>query len=177
MTFDARALQVAASISEQRLWQRHMAISKFGATGRGGVNRQALSIAEGQARKLLLEWTGARGFKATVDPIGNLFIRREGIDQYALPVVAGSILIVNRPAAILMGFSAYSPLLRSLETIDEHRIGTQRPLELVVWTNEEGSPLSADYDGLRCIRRRPSLEKALTAKDRDGYRLPKRWPK
>ncbi|MFZ1212834.1 MAG: M20 family metallo-hydrolase, partial [Pseudolabrys sp.] len=136
--------------------------------GRGGVNRQALSIAEGEARSQLLEWSETRGFKATVDAIGNLFIRREGTDRYALPVVAGSHLDSQPTGGNFDGVFGVLAALEVMETIDEHRLATQRPLELVVWTNEEGSRFQPTTMGSAVYAGAFTLEKALAAKDRDG---------
>ena len=55
-----------------------------------------------------------------------------------------------------------------METIDEHRLATQRPLELVVWTNEEGSRFQPTTMGSAVYAGAFTLEKALAAKDRDG---------
>ena len=46
MTLDGSARAVAgavAAVKQDRLWQRHLQIAEIGATGRGGVNRQALT--------------------------------------------------------------------------------------------------------------------------------------
>ena len=65
-------------------------MAEIGAIVGNGVNRQALSPEDVRARALLLEWAGARGWQAAVDPIANLFVRRPGRDPAAAPVVAGS---------------------------------------------------------------------------------------
>ncbi len=85
----ATVAAVVEAVQEDRLWQRHMEIAAIGATGRGGVNRQALTPEDGQARRLVLEWASRRGFTASVDGIGNLFIRRAGAQPTADPMVAG----------------------------------------------------------------------------------------
>lgn len=74
----ASVAAIVEAVREDRLWQRHMDIAAIGATGRGGVNRQALTAEDGQARRLMLEWAAEHGFTASVDAIGNLFIRRAG---------------------------------------------------------------------------------------------------
>jgi N-carbamoyl-L-amino-acid hydrolase len=78
------------AIDQQRLWNRHMAIARHGATGRGGVNRQALTEDDGKARAELAGWAAARGFGLFVDEAANLYIRRDGSDPDASPVMSGS---------------------------------------------------------------------------------------
>ena len=47
---------VVQAVREDRLWQRHMDLARIGATDRGGVNRQALTPEDGEARLLMLGW-------------------------------------------------------------------------------------------------------------------------
>src|SRR5499427_7389460 len=81
---------VVKAVREDRLWQHLTDIASIGATGRGGVNRQALTPEDTEARLRLLAWAAKRGFSASVDAIGNVFMRRPGNDPTARPVVAGS---------------------------------------------------------------------------------------
>ena len=83
-------MSVAGAVREDRLWQRHAAMAKLGGTPKGGVNRQALSAEDAAARNLLASWAKARGFSIFTDAIGNLFVRREGSEPAALPVMSGS---------------------------------------------------------------------------------------
>src|SRR5258708_25947837 len=80
----------ASAVKEDRLWQRHVDMAKLGGTPKGGVNRQALSPEDAAARNLLAAWATARGFAIFTDAIGNLFVRREGTDAQAAPVMSGS---------------------------------------------------------------------------------------
>ncbi len=70
--------KVVGAVSEERLWQRVMAMAAYGATTKGGVNRQAASSEDAAAQNQLMLWGAARGFASFRDEIGNLFIRRDG---------------------------------------------------------------------------------------------------
>src|SRR5437588_6256341 len=87
---DTNAAKVAAAVDEARLWKRHRAMAKLGATPRGGVRSLALDANDNEARRVLVEWARGLGFIASLDPIGNLFIRREGSARDAEPVMSGS---------------------------------------------------------------------------------------
>src|SRR5215469_1034837 len=130
---------VIGRIDEQRLWERHREIAQFGATGRGGVNRQALTPEDTAARRQLLAWAAVRGFAASIDSIGNLFIRRAGRDPHATPIVAGSHLDTQPTGGNFDGVYGVLAAFEVLEAAQEARIATARPIEAVVWTNEEGS--------------------------------------
>src|SRR5262245_31477281 len=77
-------------VDAARLWQRHVEMGRIGATPKGGVNRQALSAEDARARGQLTAWAKARGFGVFTDAIGNLFVRREGTDKAARPILTGS---------------------------------------------------------------------------------------
>lgn len=138
MTEPSSGARAAAAVQEERLWQRHMETARFGATPRGGINRQALSAEDIAVRRWLLDWAGARGFAAGVDGIGNLFIRRPGTDPAAAPVVAGSHMDTQPAGGKFDGVFGVLAALEALDAADDAGIATRRPLEAVAWCNEEG---------------------------------------
>src|SRR3954452_8925900 len=135
----ADTIRVSAAIREDRLWQRHADMAKLGATAKGGVNRQALSPEDAAARRLLASWAAARGFAVATDAIGNLFVRREGTERSAAPVMTGSHLDSQPTGGRFDGAYGVLAGFEVLEGLADARIATRRPVELVAWTNEEGS--------------------------------------
>ena len=165
------AVSVAAvveAVREDRLWQRHMDIAAIGATGRGGVNRQALTPEDGQARRLMLEWASELGFTASVDAIGNLFIRRAGAQPTSDPVVAGSHLDSQPTGGNFDGVFGVLAALEVLEAANDAGVVTGRPLELVVWTNEEGARFQPATMGSAVHAGALQLETVLASRDSDG---------
>ena len=81
---------VADHVVRDRLWERHMLLARHGATAANGVNRQALSAAEIAARRELIGWGADLGLKPYSDAAGNFFLRLEGRDPAAAPVLSGS---------------------------------------------------------------------------------------
>ena len=65
-------------------------MAEIGATGRGGVNRQALTPEDVKARQLIVRWGLELGLEPFTDEIGNIFLRRAGTDAGSPPVLAGS---------------------------------------------------------------------------------------
>lgn len=80
------AERAASRINEHRLWQRLMEMARCGATPRGGVNRQALSPEDGEARRLIVGWARERRCDVATDAIGNLYLRRPGTAPDSSPV-------------------------------------------------------------------------------------------
>ena len=129
---------IVKAINKDRLWQRHMDLAKIGATAKGGVNREAFTEEEILARKKLASWANSRGFKCSIDPIGNLFFRRNGSDAEALPVVTGSHIDSQPTGGKFDGAYGVLAGLEVLESAEDIGLVTKRPLEFVAWTNEEG---------------------------------------
>src|SRR4029453_15417909 len=115
------------AVAEGRLWQRHMDLARIGATGRGGVNRQALIPEDVEARLRVLGWAATRGFSASVDAIGNVFIRRPGSDPTASPVVAGSHLDTQPTGGNFDGVYGVLAAVEVLEAASDAGGTTDRP--------------------------------------------------
>src|SRR5918996_4712457 len=145
-----------------------MAMAKIGAIADDGVNRQALSAEDIRARALLLEWTGARGWQPAVDPIANLFIRRPGRDPAAAPVVAGSHMDSQPAGGRFDGIFGVLAGLEALEALDAAGITTDRPIDLVAWTNEEGGRFQPGAMGSAVFTGALDLQSCLGLTDAGG---------
>jgi len=162
------SVTVAPLINGPRLWDRHRAMAKIGATGKGGVNRQALTPDDTEGRRLLLDWAAARGYTATIDPIGNLFIRRPGANAKLSPVMTGSHLDTQPTGGKFDGVFGVLAGFEVLETLDDFGVVTERPTELVVWMNEEGSRFRPLTMGSAVAAGAIPLEHALAILDGKG---------
>lgn len=165
------AFDVVAAVDQERLWQRHMEIAKFGATGRGGVRRLALTEDDTNARKAVLSWCHAQGMSAAIDDIGNLFIRRDGLQGDAAPVVSGSHLDTQPAGGNFDGIFGVLAAVEVLCAADDVGFQTKRPMEAVVWTNEEGARFQPTTMGSNIFAGGIALADALDTCDRDGIRL------
>ena len=77
-------------INNNRLWQRHNELANHGKTENGGVNRQALSNEDLNARKHIINWLKKLNLEVYTDGAANLFFRLEGINKNSPPVLTGS---------------------------------------------------------------------------------------
>src|SRR5919201_2177797 len=159
---------VVNAVREDRLWQRLMDMATIGATGRGGVNRQALTPEDAEARLRLLAWAAKRGFSASVDAIGNLFIRRAGNDPTASPVLAGSHLDTQPTGGNFAGGYGVTAAFEVLEAVSDVGVTTNCPLEAVIWTNEEGARFQPTTMGSAVFAGALPLETALATTDAAG---------
>jgi N-carbamoyl-L-amino-acid hydrolase len=125
-------------VDEQRLWARHMEFAKLGATPRGGVRRLALDGNDIEARRRLVAWARGLGFSAFLDPVGNLFLRREGSERDAPPILAGSHTDTQPSGGRFDGIYGVLAACEAIEAIERAGVATRRAVEAVVWTCEEG---------------------------------------
>ena len=125
-------------VNERRLWSRLEAMGKIGATARGGCNRQALTTEDAAGRELFMTWCREAGCDIRIDEIGNIFARRQGRDNSLPAVITGSHLDTQPTGGKYDGVYGVLAGLEVLETLNDHNIETDHPLEVVVWTNEEG---------------------------------------
>ncbi|MBV9811207.1 MAG: Zn-dependent hydrolase [Acetobacteraceae bacterium] len=136
---DARVRSSNIRIDGRRLWDGLMAMARIGATPKGGVRRLALSEVDRQGRDRFRALCEAIGLAVRVDAMGNMFARREGSDPARLPVLFGSHLDSQPSGGKFDGALGVLAGLEVMRTLDEAGIVTEAPLELVNWTDEEGS--------------------------------------
>ena len=122
-----------------RLWDALMELAQIGATAKGGVCRLALTDLDRQGRDLVTGWARKEGMTVTVDQIGNVFMRRPGRDNSLAPVVTGSHIDTQPTGGKFDGNYGVLAGLEVIRTLNQHGIATDAPLEVVIWTNEEGS--------------------------------------
>ncbi|MCZ6597290.1 MAG: M20 family metallo-hydrolase [Planctomycetota bacterium] len=163
--------RTAAAVRRDRLWQRHADMARIGATPRGGVNRQALTPEDARARRLLCDRAAERGFAVATDDVGNLFVRRPGSDPEARPVLTGSHLDTQPTGGRFDGAYGVLAGFEVLEALEDAGVATRRPIDVVVWTNEEGSRFQPGIMGSAVFVGDARLRDALAATDADGVRL------
>jgi len=145
-----------------------MAMAEIGPTANGGSNRQAISDEDAAGRSLLLEWASAAGCTSETDEIGNLFIRRPGRDDSLPPVLMGSHLDTQPTGGRFDGVYGVLGGFEVIESLNDQGHQTEAPIELAVWTNEEGSRFQYSMMGSAVWADWLELETALAIVDKDG---------
>lgn len=155
-------------INGQRLWTSLMAMAEIGATARGGSCRLALSDEDRAGRELFAHWCTEAGMSLSVDPIGNLFARRPGSDPDAAPVMMGSHLDTQPEGGRFDGVYGVLAGLEVVRTLNDLGIQTRKPLEVAVWTNEEGARFTPAMFGSAVFTGVMALDAALAVRDAGG---------
>lgn len=154
--------------SQDRLWASLMTMAEIGATPRGGVGRLALTDLDRQARDLFVSWCEEAGCTVFVDRIGNVIARRAGQDEKAEPVMTGSHLDTQPLGGKFDGIYGVLAGLEVVRTLNDAGIETRRPIDVVVWTDEEGARFRAGLPGSSVFTGSAALEKMLACSDADG---------
>ncbi|MBC3935899.1 Zn-dependent hydrolase [Undibacterium rugosum] len=156
------------AVNGQRMWQSLMDLAQIGATEKGGNCRLALTELDGKGRDLLVSWMEQAGLKISVDQIGNIFGRREGRNSTLPPIVTGSHIDTQPTGGKFDGCYGVLAGLEVMRILNDNDVVTEAPLELAIWTNEEGSRFVPVMMGSGVFAGKFPLETALNARDQQG---------
>ncbi|MBY0332841.1 MAG: Zn-dependent hydrolase [Acetobacteraceae bacterium] len=155
-------------IDGRRLWGSLMAMAEIGATPKGGVRRLALTGVDRQGRDRFRAWCEAVGLAMRVDAMGNMFARREGRDPSRPPVLMGSHLDSQPSGGRFDGALGVLAGLEVMRTLHDLDLVTEAPIELVNWTDEEGSRFGHSLLGSGAWAGVYPHDKVYALRDTDG---------
>lgn len=168
----AAVSRAAASVRADRLHACLLGLARFGAAAGGGVARQALTAQELQARRWLAGQFAARpGYAVAIDEAANVFVRRLGSDPALPPVMTGSHADTQPLGGWLDGAFGVAAGLEVFEALDEAGLRTRRNLDVVMWTNEEGSRFAPGLMGSVSYSQPERLADFLDVADAQGIRF------
>lgn len=166
-THVATTTSPSSAVDERRLWQRHLALAAHGATPAGGVNRQALTPAEGKARRTLVDWARQLSLEPSSDCVGNLFLEMPGESDEA-PVLSGSHIDTQPTGGRFDGAYGVLAALEALQAMRDLGLRPRRPLRVVAWMNEEGGRFAPGMMGSAVFTGRRELDAVLAVCDAEG---------
>ena len=113
-------------------------LSEFGRNPDGGVTRTGFSETDMAAREYVMGLMKQAALEVRVDPAGNIFGLRAGSEK--LPIL----LFGSHIDSVLHGgnFDGDVGSMGAIEVIralNDGNVKTRHPLEVVIWTNEEGN--------------------------------------
>jgi N-carbamoyl-L-amino-acid hydrolase len=144
-------------------------VSRFGATGQpGGVSRPSFSPADRQVRAWLADQADRSGLAMRTDGIGNVFLRLPGGGD-GPAVWAGSHLDSVPDGGAFDGALGSLAALEAARRLVEERVPLRRPVEVVVFADEEGS--YHHLCGSTALVRDYHPDELAALRGRDGDRL------
>ncbi len=127
------------AIDPHRLWDDIMETAAFGATAKGGICRLTLSDEDRKVRDWFKARAEALGCRVTVDDMGNMFARMEGSRADIPPIAMGSHLDTQPTGGKFDGVLGVLSAFEVLRTLRDAGYETYAPIEVINFTNEEGS--------------------------------------
>ncbi|WP_428240232.1 Zn-dependent hydrolase [Gynuella sp.] len=161
----------ALKVNGDRLWDSLMEMAKIGATEKGGCRRLALTDLDKQGRELYIKWAEEAGCTVKIDQIGNIMATRPGEDPNLAPVGTGSHLDTQPSGGKFDGVFGVLSGLEVVRRMNDLGIKTRHPIEISVWTNEEGSRFAPAMMGSGVVSGRFTLQEILDKTDVEGIRL------
>lgn len=134
----AVAERALRAVHGERLREAIATLARFGGRDDGGVARETLCEADLQARQHLVRQARSMGWAVEIDDCANLFFRRAGRSDLP-PVMTGSHVDTQPVGGKLDGAYGVVAGLEVLQALHDAGVQTERPVEVAVWTNEEGS--------------------------------------
>jgi N-carbamoyl-L-amino-acid hydrolase len=146
-------------------------MAEIGRVGVSGVNRQAFSTEDIRARQLLCNWAIQLGLHVFTDAVANLFFRYQPEGALGSPVLTGSHADSQPSGGRFDGIYGVLAGLEAVQAIQESGLKIQRPLEVVVWSNEEGSRFAPGAMGSMVFTGLRKVEEFLDKRDINGVVL------
>jgi N-carbamoyl-L-amino-acid hydrolase len=154
-SLQAARTQNAVGIDAAALRGRIEALSAFGRPAGGtfesGVSRVAYSDADVAGRKYVIDLMRGAKLEPRIDAAGNILARREGTDRSAPPILFGSHIDSVPSGGNFDGDLGSLAALAVLEALDKAGHTTRHPLEIAVWSAEEGVAFGRGVAGSRIV--------------------------
>jgi beta-ureidopropionase / N-carbamoyl-L-amino-acid hydrolase len=127
------------AIDADALWDDIMRSAAIGATDKGGICRLTLTDLDRQVRDWFRREVEALGCEVSVDDMGVMYARRAGLRDDVPPIAMGSHLDTQPTGGKFDGVLGVFAALEALRTLHKAGYRTFAPIEIINWTNEEGS--------------------------------------
>ncbi len=173
MTSTTLANSARLNIDGTRLWESLMTLAKIGATPKGGVKRLTLTDLDRQGRDLVVGWLKQAGCEISVDDIGNVYAIRKAMarDPGAPAVAVGSHVDTQPSGGRFDGAYGVLAGVEVIRALNDAGIQTEKPVAVVIWTNEEGSRFTPVMMGSGVYANAFDSAYCLQQQDRDGMRV------
>jgi len=130
--------QESPRIDAGRITSRLEALGEIGKTAEGGVSRPAFSEPDIRGRAYVIGLMKESGLEVRIDPVGNIIGRRTGKDKEAQPVVLASHIDTVPNGGKYDGALGVIAALECVQALGESGTQTHHPVEVIVFTDEEG---------------------------------------
>ncbi|HMB63346.1 MAG TPA: Zn-dependent hydrolase [Eudoraea sp.] len=158
-------MQSQIKVDQDRLEARIFKLAEFGLQDNGETERVAFSNADIAARAWVIEQMKAMDLETSIDFAGNITGIRKGREGSRKPIAFGSHIDRVPNGGNYDGCVGAMAALEVIQTLNENNIKTRHPLEVIIFSNEEGGVM-----GSRAIAGHLG-ENALNVVNSTGYSM------
>ena len=139
------------NVNRERIMQRIDAFAGFNDNDDGGISRFSYGRADADARAWLMQICRELKLQVTVDPVGNIRARYEGVDSSLMPVLVGSHIDSVRNGGKYDGIVGVVGAMEVLTVMRENNCLPRRSVELIIFAEEEGSNFGTTMVGSKTL--------------------------
>ncbi|MBU1760608.1 MAG: Zn-dependent hydrolase, partial [Bacteroidetes bacterium] len=126
------------NVNQQRIEKRITELAQFGKDANGKGYRVAYTKGDIEGRNYFMGLMRNAGLEVSIDNAGNIIGKRKGKNPLLKPLAFGSHLDMVPDGGNYDGCLGSIAALELMEVLKENKIITQHPLELIIFSNEEG---------------------------------------
>jgi N-carbamoyl-L-amino-acid hydrolase len=130
-------------VNEQRIENRILELSKFGKDSSGKGYRVAFTKGDIAGRAWFTGLMKKAGLEVTIDYAGNIIGKRKGKNISLQPIAFGSHIDMVPDGGNYDGCVGSIGALEIIEVLNENNIVTEHPLEVIIFSNEEGGTIGS----------------------------------
>jgi N-carbamoyl-L-amino-acid hydrolase len=135
--------QTKLNVNKQRIESRIFELAKFGKDANGSGYRVAFTKGDIEARAWYMSLMKKAGLDVRIDYAGNIIGQRKGKNPSLKPIAFGSHLDMVPDGGDYDGCVGSIGALEIMEVLNENNITTEYPLELIIFSNEEGGTIGS----------------------------------
>ncbi|WP_410505038.1 M20/M25/M40 family metallo-hydrolase [Hymenobacter sp. BRD67] len=130
-------------VNEQRMVSRITEFAKFGMDDKGHGYRVAFTKGDIDGRAWFIEQLKKAGLDPVIDAAGNIIGKRKGKNQALKPIAFGSHIDMVPDGGNYDGPVGSIGALEVIDVLNENKLVTEHPLEVIIFSNEEGGTIGS----------------------------------
>ncbi|WP_226930169.1 Zn-dependent hydrolase [Hymenobacter siberiensis] len=130
-------------VNEARIVTRLDELAKFGRDDRGHGYRVAYTKGDIDGRAWFIAQMKRAGLDPVIDAAGNIIGKRQGKNPKLPPIAFGSHIDMVPDGGNYDGPLGSLGALEVIDVLNEHKILTEHPLEVIIFSNEEGGTVGS----------------------------------
>lgn len=138
-----RNAAASLSVNGKRIEDRIFELAKFGVDEKGRGYRVAYTKGDIEGRAWFMELMKKAGLNPTIDAAGNIIGKRKGKNASLKPIGFGSHIDMVPDGGNYDGTLGSLSALEVIDILNENKLVTEHPLEVIIFANEEGGTIGS----------------------------------